>query len=98
MPSGRMPSPRSPSSAATKSARRKRERDGACAANSLQRSSEAGSRSTAISSPSGADALGDQAGVAAAAEGAVDEGLAGLGVEDVDQLGRQYGFVFLRHI
>src|SRR3954454_22371077 len=52
IPSGRTPSPRSPSRAATKSARRKREREGACAANSLQRSSEAGSRSTAISSPS----------------------------------------------
>src|SRR3954447_14080578 len=52
MPSGRTPSPRSPSRATTKSALRNRERDGACAANSLQRSSEAGSRSTAISSPS----------------------------------------------
>src|SRR4051794_40411495 len=52
IPSGRTPSPRSPSRAATKSARRKRDRDGATPANSLQRSSEAGSRSTAISSPS----------------------------------------------
>src|SRR5690349_15177057 len=53
IPSGRTPSPRSPSRAATKSARRKRAAAGASAANSRQRASDAGSRSTAISSPPG---------------------------------------------
>jgi hypothetical protein len=36
--------------------------------------------------------------VAAPAEGAVDEDLARLGVEQIDQLGREYRFVFLGHI
>ena len=45
-----------------------------------------------------ADALGDQASVAAAAEGAVDEDLARARIEDVDQLGREYGFVFYGHV
>src|SRR5919108_3824238 len=53
IPSGRTPSPRRPSRAATKSARRKRPREGISGASSLQRSSAAGSRSAAISSPSG---------------------------------------------
>ena len=52
----------------------------------------------AISSPVGSDALGDQAGVAAAAEGAVHEGLPRLRVENVDQLCGENGLVFLGHI
>ena len=46
----------------------------------------------------GADPLRDQAGVAAAAEGAVHERLARAGVEDVDQLGGEDGIVFDGHI
>ena len=46
----------------------------------------------------GAEPLGDQARVAAAPEGAVDEGLPGLRVEDVDQLGGEDGLVFGGHI
>ena len=46
----------------------------------------------------GAQALGDQPRVAARAEGAVEEGLAGLRVEDLDQLGGQYGLVVGGHI
>ncbi len=42
--------------------------------------------------------LGEPAGVAAAAEGAVDRGLAGLGRQQLDQLGGEDGFVLGGHI
>ena len=48
--------------------------------------------------PGRAQALGDQPGVSAAAEGAVDGGLAGTGVEEVDQLRRQDGNVLGGHV
>ena len=95
IPSGRTPSPRRPSRAATKSARRKRARDGDVGGELAP--ALLGGR-IAVDGDQlalGADALGDQAGVAAAAEGAVDEGLPRAGVEDVDQLGGENGLVFL---
>jgi hypothetical protein len=46
----------------------------------------------------GPDPFGNQAGVTATAEGAVDEGLARLGVEDIDQLCRENGLMFGGHI
>ena len=45
-----------------------------------------------------AEPLGNQAGVAAAAEGAVDEGLARARVEQVDELLGEDGFVILGHV
>jgi hypothetical protein len=48
--------------------------------------------------PRRADALGDQAGVAAGAERAVDHDVAGARVERVDQLARQHGDVGLGHV
>ena len=46
----------------------------------------------------GADAVGDETGVAAGAEGAVDDGLAGLRVECLDQLAGEDRDVGLRHV
>ena len=70
-----------------KSAPTKRVWHASSAASSSKRSAAAGSRSMQISAPVRAEPLGDRAGVAAAAEGAVDGGLARPRVEQVDQLG-----------
>ena len=64
----------------------KRVRHATSAASAAKRSSAAGSRSMAMSSPPGPEAVGDQARVAAAAERAVDGDLARLRVEEVDEL------------
>ena len=45
-----------------------------------------------------AEPLGDQAGVTAAAESAVDEGLHRAGIEEIDELLSENGFVVLGHI
>ena len=52
-----------------------------------------GSWSRPISRPVGAEPLGDQPGVAAAADGAIDPGLAGLRVEEAERFGRQHRHV-----
>ena len=56
------------------------------AASSSKRSSATGRGRSPISVPVGADALGDQPRVAAAAEGAVDGDLARSGIQEVDEL------------
>jgi hypothetical protein len=48
--------------------------------------------------PVGADPLGDQKGMAAAAEGAIHEGLPRAGIEDIDQLCGENGLMFGGHI
>src|SRR5919201_1396610 len=75
--SARTPSSISSARPSTNEARRKRVAQLTSAASSANRSSATGSRSMPIS---------DQARVPAAADRAVDGGLAGLGIEHVDQL------------
>ena len=96
--SGRTPSPRRVRSPAAKSAPMKRVRQAPRRRTRSNRASAAGSRSMQISVPSGPSRIGDQARVAAAAEGAVDRGLPRLGRQQRDQLGGEDGFVLGRHI
>ena len=67
-------------------------------ANSSKRSSAAGSRSMQTSVPVGPMRSGDQARVAAVAEGAVDRGLARRRIEQVDQLAGQDRYVRACHV
>ncbi len=97
--SARRPSPRRARSPSAKSAREEaRLRRAPRPRSSAKRSSAAGSRSIAISVPVGPSALGDQARVAAAAEGAVDRGLPRLGRQQLDQLGGEDGYVLSGHV
>ena len=76
----------------------KRVAQGTSAASSAKRSSATGSRSMPISVPDGPKAVGDEAGVPAAADGAVDGRLARVRREQVDQLARQHRHVDRGHV
>ena len=78
--------------------RRKRVSQATSRASSAKCSSASGSRSMQIERPRRADPVGDQARVAARAEGAVDHGLARRGRRELDQLAGQDGYVRARHV
>ena len=82
----------------TNDARMKRVVAPTSAASSAKRSAAAGSRSIAMSVPVAPMRLGEQAGVAARAERAVDHDLTGLRVEQLDRLAGEHRHVRNRHL
>ena len=76
----------------------KRVSQGTSAASSAKRSSAIGSRSMRDQRPRRAQAVGDEARVAAAAERAVDGDLARLRVQRFDQLAGEHRDVGLGHV
>ena len=75
----------------------KRVRHDTSPASASKRSRAPGSRSIAISRPSGPEPLGDEARVTAGAERAVDGDVARLGIGQLQQLGGEDGNVLGRH-
>ena len=94
----RLPSAASPARTSAKSPARKRGWGTPARSRSRRIArSAAGSRSTQIELAARAEALGDGAGVPAAAEGAVDDGVAGTRIEELDELGLEDGNVLGAH-